>query len=826
MKKIAFILCLSVGLLLAACDDDSSSDSQTTNLSPEATVPEDQTRAALEAKVMIKDAFSLLVVERGFGAALALVKDHNERIDQFALQGAPKIDPINIVGKGELHLGKGSSTFYFPVTRDELYLTSQQPDTILMDEDKSGVITPSLVFSQPSSDQNSGYQHTIPAIKTIAVSPTGRVYFHFNEPYIFKAFKDNQDPWKRENGFQCQIFSSDKKKDELVGVTEEGSDALKCIDNAHFISSWQAERESVFQFDSTGNAYYRAEIPNSGKQLVYKLLEGKSYLDLETDPNAIKEVINANICVDNFLVTSAGGVFYTGHTCQSEGSGEGGYFRYISAENKMTEIARDWWHFIYDIRQEEGQVDTAVFFGPDPLSSSTASWDSACLFNFNPVGETPSDRISSVITCGGDLWNWLHMRRSVDVTDFGRGFHNWDGSGDANPTTAWRVEAKKRCESVDQIFAGGGSQISSIKQDSQGDTFVIGNIRKKREGKSTCNIEIRGPHCVIDNNPTLKVIDSEGTETQLTKSSCQTNKGTWVEPGSCSHGSSYSFGACTGVGNTWADSSCTNGDTSYSEFNSEAKCLNTDNSRIWSGDNKYYNNISSRICSQEETGNRDIMWKWEDKSNRFSNTDNGTTSSAASAFTPRFIIRNLHCQVVQAATSGDQWTDELKALAKVDKATQNLVPLSSANEKAIKVWVVEGKLYYASFDSTQGQYLLKNITFTRQCYDQSITTEEACTTAEGTWATDKCLDGTLTDKTTCEGASKTWEDTKSYKTLLTDFEAYTVSKSSTTGQVMVSGLDFKDNSYKSGTVDISAEEPAINLKTELTGIIKSVLVLE
>ena len=159
--------------------------------------------------------------------------------------------------------------------------------------------------------------------------------------------------------------------------------------------------------------------------------------------------------------------------------------------------------------------------------------------------------------------------------------------------------------------------------------------------------------------------------------------------------------------------------------------------------------------------------------------------------------------MVQAANSGDQWTDELKALAKVDKDKKTLIPLSSATEQAIKVWVVADKLYYASFDSTQGKYLLRSITFTGQCSDTSLTTQEACTEAQGTWT-----------------------EVKTVKDLLKDFEAYTVSKSSTTGQIMVSGLDFTDNSYKTGTVDVSAEEPAISLKTELTGIIKSVLVLD
>src|SRR5690606_26566375 len=115
-----------------------------------------------------------------------------------------------------------------------------------------------------------------------------------------------------------------------------------------------------------------------GKSVVYRATPTAN----ELSSDGFTEMINANICVQNYLVTGAGGLYYTGSTCEQGnmgGGGGGGYFRYVKPDNGgVIEIARDWWNFIYDTAVDAENNDSAVFFGPSPRSATTASWDSAC----------------------------------------------------------------------------------------------------------------------------------------------------------------------------------------------------------------------------------------------------------------------------------------------------------------------------------------------------------------------------------------------------------------------------------------------------------------
>ena len=172
------------------------------------------------------------------------------------------------------------------------------------------------------------------------------------------------------------------------------------------------------------------------------------------------------------------------------------------------------------------------------------------------------------MSCGRDIWGWLELEREVDVNEFGYGWNNYTGSEqNYAPSLTWREEYKRRCETKDQIFAGGGSQISSIEQDSNGAVYVIGNIRKKAEGALTCNVEFRGPHCVIDAAPALNYTNSAGTEVALTSQSvCSDASGTWVDEGNCSDNSATSA-LCIDHGRTWSDDAC-----SDSDYNRESTC--------------------------------------------------------------------------------------------------------------------------------------------------------------------------------------------------------------------------------------------------------------
>ena len=531
----------------------------------------------------------------------------------------------------------------------------------------------------------------------------------------------------------------------------------------------------------------------------------------------------------------------------------------------MTEIARGWWNFIFDIQEASGdrnEIDQAVFFGPDPLSATTASWNSACVFNFDPEGLTPQERISEVITCGSNIWDWVEMKRQVDVDAYGRGYNNWQEPGEAIPTIGWRKEAARRCEDKSEVFAGGGSQISSIKQDSDGDVYVVGNIRKKKEGSLTCNVAFRGPHCVIDSYPILEKdgnpIDSED--------SCLAEQGTWKVPGNCNWGSSYDFDACIGTANTWnfdehtcadtvtgknypdlgsstdclqdlvwEDDTCkhstssdnvpenSNGDAL--SFSNQEECENQSAKRSWSGEAIHYQNVSGDLCVTEETGDKEIMWDWNHLTNKFSRMGYAGYSTAQ-AFTSKFVIQNFSCSPVQTSSSGDQWTEELKALALVDKASKKLNPLSTANEQAISVWLVNDDVYYSSYDINQGKYLLNAMKKEARCINPDLSSKVTCEDEALSWLNDHCVDTSLSTSSDCEAVdSRDWVDQYSYE-VISNFEAYSVSASADSEKIMVSGLDFSDNSYKTGTINPTEENPVIELNTELTGVIRSVLILD
>jgi hypothetical protein len=454
----------------------------------------------------------------------------------------------------------------------------------------------------------------------------------------------------------CQIFKVNGGTiEDLIANPPADAGNLECLDNLHFVDSWQAQRNSVFQFDDQSNVYYPGSIPNgNGKMVVYK----------RTADGKVTEMINSNICVQDFLVTKAGGIFYTGSSnCQNGSGGNGGgFFRYVSTTSSIIEIARDWWNFVFE--PSAGMTgDKAVFFGPDPTSSKTASWDNACLFNFDPAGgDTASQRITPAITCGADIWSWIKMTRAADVTAYGSGYTN----GNSAPTNAWISEFKTRCESSGQVFAGGGSQISSIKQTSNGEVYVIGQVRKKKEGELTCGLNIKGSHCLLKGIPYLYGHTTYGAE-----ASCQSASGTWTEEGFCSNSTHATRLAYVNASQTW----------SYRDTN--------------------YNNVPSALCGVTTDANMIA-------SNSFHSTS-VEASSGTPIPNPKYSRGWMNCQVksTDGSSNNFNWTDEYKGLAQVNSTTKTLAFLSGSDEQAINLWLVRDQPYFSSFNTSDGKYYLK-----------------------------------------------------------------------------------------------------------------------
>ena len=201
-----------------------------------------------------------------------------------------------------------------------------------------------------------------PMISTIALSPAGDIYLHFERPFMYKeppkcdysqeGASDtdgcNIDANQMSSGYQCQLF---KIAGGTVSDFKSGSDtSIECIDNEHSIESWRADNKSLFQFDDSSNLFYPGSLPNRGDMVLYRLTR---------DGSSRTEIINANICVQNYLVTNAGGVFYTGtSSCQNGGGSDGGFFRYVApASAGVREIARNWWNFVYELEMDRYESD-------------------------------------------------------------------------------------------------------------------------------------------------------------------------------------------------------------------------------------------------------------------------------------------------------------------------------------------------------------------------------------------------------------------------------------------------------------------------------------
>ncbi|MGK5088509.1 hypothetical protein WDW86_13200 [Bdellovibrionota bacterium FG-2] len=622
--------------------------------------------AALLPQIDISGAFGLMVIDPSQDSSAAMIARHNA--DALKLDGAPVLDTSS----------RGVASVFKSVSAASTSSSNNAGDRSLQKTDSNGDVKSAITDLSASAESKNSWKQNLPKISTIAVSPLGDLYLHFNQPFVFEGEADgsdgkgfnrspnNSDGWA--DGRHCQLF---KASGGTVDSLKSNAPApartnLECLTYQHGINSWDGGRLSVFQFDDAGNVYFPGSTFSFGgsKMVVYKS-------DRET--KALTEMINANICVSDFLVTGSGSLFYTGtSSCNGGGGNGGGFFRYYSsATSALIEIARDWWNFIYE--PIEGAItDKAVFFGPDPTSATSASWNSACLFRFDPAGgDTTALRTTSVITCGNDIWGWVNMTRAEDVATYGFNPQtDWWGSNAKDPSTNFKTEFSTRCTGATQVFAGGGSQISAIKQKADGTIYVIGSIRKKKAGTLSCNIEIRGAHCKLDGDP---------DPTYTTATLCTDAGGTWVDTGTCS-----------------GDATKTN----------SVDCFVASSGSTFNRDTLSYNGVSSSICTSSTGIVSSANW-WP-----HGNVDNTITrQSVVNGDTDKnsyvFRLNNLGCAQPSSSGGGDGWTDEYKGLAKVVESSKTLELLSSSSEQALKLWMVNDTVYYSSYSASTGKYYLK-----------------------------------------------------------------------------------------------------------------------
>ena len=535
-------------------------------------------------------------------------------------------------------------------------------DALLKSSDKSNLkkIDSDGTVGSAVETKTGEWAPSIPIVKSIGISPNKDVYIQFEHNFVYRTTDDNggscSDPWSASSPCSCQLFKLKSTLTEWTsGTASSEFDNLECIDNEHRLDSW-SQTGATFQFDSSSNVYYMAGFENAQGTILYKVSPtkvGGKYVKTE--------MVNKSICIRDWRVTDGGGLFYVGENCiDGQWSGSGAFFRYVSPSGVLVEIARNWWE--YTFQPIEGVAgDQVLFFGPDPDSSSVATWDSTCLFKFDPALASGS-RGTKLVSCNQHIWDWLELKRSEDIAIFGN-HQRWQ-----NPPSAWRSEYKNRCLNNSDTFIGGnsGTPVKSIVQDASGKAYIVGDISKKNAGEYSCGLEIKGNHCVINSIPVLR----RNATDNYTNSTCTTDSGTWTRNGWCEGGNSQSTpSTCTG---TWKDYG-----TWYN--NIKYKIANTDNVTTY------------------ETGH--VCLEVGDNSSSFAG---GLTLSDDNVTAMKLKINNFDC-----SQPSDGWTTSYKGLAYVNPTTKMLDLKSATTEQVTEMWLIKDSLYYSSYAS---KYLfMKNV---------------------------------------------------------------------------------------------------------------------
>jgi hypothetical protein len=360
----------------------------------------------------------------------------------------------------------------------------------------------------------------LPKISAIGFSPDGSVYVLYERPFLYRmpdpADGMGVDTWSAESPYTCQLFRSVATWDTQAHPDKPSVGDLECVTNQLEIPSWRANR--VLQFDKDGNVYFPARSGDSWRELFYRY-----------DPltQTLTEKVNANICWHDAQVTPIGSIFYTG-TSSSDGNCDGtSFFRYISSDNTLTEIARDWWDFKYlsERDPDEPTNERIIFYGPDPNYDGEWGWESACIYRYDPAIADEENRTERIASCVQNEWQWL-----------------WDGAQTkpaSELTGAERLAIKERCDLDDTLFIG-GEGVSDLSQANDGTIFVAGSFRMKLAGAFECSLQVDADHC------------DTADPTHDDASSCEAAGGNWISiRESCSDPAYMNQFDCESNGGVW-----------------------------------------------------------------------------------------------------------------------------------------------------------------------------------------------------------------------------------------------------------------------------------
>jgi hypothetical protein len=318
------------------------------------------------------------------------------------------------------------------------------------------------------------YYEPLPRVTAVGLSPDGSVYILFEHSFFYRQpsaedLANGFNPNAMGSPYRCQLFRANGNWQEAVAAQAPLAE-LECVTNQYEVRTWDARR--VMQFDASGKLYFRAAAPGQPQEIFY---------EYNPETRELSEKVNGNICWRDVQVTPRGSLFYTGISGTNGDCSGTSFFRYVSADNRLTEIARDWWNFKYLAEQdpEDPTNERIIFYGPDPNATGGSGWESACLYRYNPALSDPAARTQKLVECSSNPINYVYGGNNVgpgQVSD-----ENLSAFGE-------------RCQSEGQLFVG-GEGVTGLSQLEDGTLFVVGKFQKKLAGEVHCGIDVNVDHC-------------------------------------------------------------------------------------------------------------------------------------------------------------------------------------------------------------------------------------------------------------------------------------------------------------------------------------------
>lgn len=348
----------------------------------------------------------------------------------------------------------------------------------------SGEIQEALTASTETASNALGQ---LPQLTFAAVSPIGDVILAFEHKFMYTECPDGyRDPWSPSSPCTCQIFVVNQRINEFS--SDGDTSDVTCITNTHELDTWNFKTSRI-QFDSSGDAYFSAHVPQNWKNVI---------LRWNASSGTLSEVINSNICVRDFTVTDAGGLLYTGITSTSGDCYGDSFLRWLSPDDELVEVTRGWWNYVQQPIERGIHAGKILFFGPNPTEATTPDWNDSCMYRFDPE-VSGSSRSTEIADCEIDIWNYVNNAATLALQ-------------------------RTRCVEEKTILGGNNQPKKIILADAYdaalttyGDPdgveeiYVIGNVMEKLDGTYYYDVEtgLTTGHCV-DSNGNLTSATTQG----------------------------------------------------------------------------------------------------------------------------------------------------------------------------------------------------------------------------------------------------------------------------------------------------------------------------